>query len=384
MKKSRIAKIGLLAIVLLVSLVCTSVAENTTDFGGCEDCHIEIAENFTTSLHYTGAGMKGEYAKYAAKEFDINMDEYYSTWNCNNCHATTCEKCHIGYAGYELMTGHGNHTQEITIDTCDPCHKRKQTSTFVGDMPAHTEEGPAPDIHYESGLTCMDCHNADEMHGDGNTYTSQLEAVTTTCEDCHNSLGKTVKDMPVTQYSTDVGAHEIHGDKLGCTACHTGWQLTCGNCHLDNRGNMTVDTTQFYLGVASDGKIKSFIKMEAQYDNATHIGYGEWFSHTTTDKAKDCIFCHENPEVFCEGCEGEILGKGGAFISQEKIDRLADVFEPGDVNRDGEITSADAVTALQIAVGSREYSTRADINNDGRVTSLDALIILQTASRATE
>jgi len=40
---------------------------------------------------------------------------------------------------------------------------------------------------------------------------------------------------------------------------------------------------------------------------------------------------------------------------------------------------ADAVIALQIAVGSREYDPELDINSDGRVTALDALMILQAA-----
>ena len=79
---------------------------------------------------------------------------------------------------------------------------------------------------------------------------------------------------------------------------------------------------EFYLGKASDGKIKTFVKMAALYDNTTHMGYGEWFSHTVTDKAKDCAFCHRNPEVLCEGCEGDILGKGGSFIPQETIERV--------------------------------------------------------------
>ena len=40
---------------------------------------------------------------------------------------------------------------------------------------------------------------------------------------------------------------------------------------------------------------------------------------------------------------------------------------------------ADAMIALQIAVGSREYDPELDINSDGRVTALDALMILQAA-----
>jgi len=310
-----IAKRILPLVMILISVIAISVsfvAAAEEDFG-CT-CHSDTEANFSTSLHYTGAGMKGEYAKFAAKEFGIDMEEYYAKWNCSKCHVTTCEKCH----------GEDPHEEDMSknISTCDQCHYKKQSATFIGDMPAHKKKGPAPDIHYEKGLTCADCHNAAEVHGDGNVYTTQLEAVTTKCEDCHNSPGKTVNNMSVTQYSADIDAHKIHKDKLDCIACHSGWTLTCKNCHLDTREGTQPVSDEFYLGVASDGKIKTFVKMEALYDNASHVGYGEWFSHTVTDKAKDCAFCHESKEVLCEGCEGDILGKGGSFISQETIERV--------------------------------------------------------------
>jgi hypothetical protein len=52
---------------------------------------------------------------------------------------------------------------------------------------------------------------------------------------------------------------------------------------------------------------------------------------------------------------------------------------PGDLNRDGRITPADAAIALRMTV-SGEYDDIADIDGDGRITSLDALMILQAAA----
>jgi len=49
---------------------------------------------------------------------------------------------------------------------------------------------------------------------------------------------------------------------------------------------------------------------------------------------------------------------------------------PGDVNGDGNVTSADAVIVLKMAVCG-EHSEVADVSGDGQVTSLDALMILQ-------
>jgi hypothetical protein len=49
----------------------------------------------------------------------------------------------------------------------------------------------------------------------------------------------------------------------------------------------------------------------------------------------------------------------------------------GDLNGDDLLTPADALIALQMAVGTREPDLRGDMNFDGVVTSLDALMILQ-------
>ena len=51
----------------------------------------------------------------------------------------------------------------------------------------------------------------------------------------------------------------------------------------------------------------------------------------------------------------------------------------GDLNHDGNVTSADVVIALQIAVNG-EYVPEADIDKNGCVTSLDALMIMQAAA----
>ncbi|MDG6219036.1 MAG: cohesin domain-containing protein, partial [Candidatus Thermoplasmatota archaeon] len=64
-----------------------------------------------------------------------------------------------------------------------------------------------------------------------------------------------------------------------------------------------------------------------------------------------------------------------AFFSVEDEESLK-----GDVNGDGKITSADALLALQMAVGLIEEDLVADMNDDGKVTSLDAAMILDIAT----
>jgi len=73
-----------------------------------------------------------------------------------------------------------------------------------------------------------------------------------------------------------------------------------------------------------------------------------------------------------EGVNMEIMS---AYFSIEDEESLK-----GDVNGDGKITSADALLALQMAVGIIEEDLIADMNDDGQVTSIDAAEILDLAT----
>jgi hypothetical protein len=77
----------------------------------------------------------------------------------------------------------------------------------------------------------------------------------------------------------------------------------------------------------------------------------------------------------------EVIGDGISDLTLSGVEYviLGDLTsEPGDLNGDGIITSADTVIALQMAVRG-EYDPLADINGDGSVTSIDALMIQQVA-----
>ena len=74
--------------------------------------------------------------------------------------------------------------------------------------------------------------------------------------------------------------------------------------------------------------------------------------------------------------------------NMDEIDRLLaqfPLYAEFWCNRDTDSSpTADAVIALQIAVGSREYNFDMNVNDDGVITSLDALMILQAAVESNE
>jgi hypothetical protein len=66
-------------------------------------------------------------------------------------------------------------------------------------------------------------------------------------------------------------------------------------------------------------------------------------------------------------------------IAEQYIEVIVESAVDGDLNGDGEVTTADAAIALQLAV-SGGWDQDADISGDEKVTSLDALMILQIAA----
>ena len=47
------------------------------------------------------------------------------------------------------------------------------------------------DVHFERGMHCIDCHFLQDVHGDGNVYSTNWDAIEIECEDCHGANKKT-------------------------------------------------------------------------------------------------------------------------------------------------------------------------------------------------
>jgi hypothetical protein len=66
-------------------------------------------------------------------------------------------------------------------------------------------------------------------------------------------------------------------------------------------------------------------------------------------------------------------------IAEQYIEVVVESAVTGDLNGDGDVSTADAMIALQLAV-SGGWDQSADVSGDKQVTSLDALMILQIAA----
>jgi hypothetical protein len=127
----------------------------------------------------------------------------------------------------------------------------------------------SPDIHYERGMVCIDCHTGQDLMGDGNIWQKKEQAVEIECTDCHGtaaqistgltSWGNPLPNVAVNADNTvtltsklDGTPHDVpqiatialsatgqtamrgvtrHMDVLECYGCHARWTPQCYGCH---------------------------------------------------------------------------------------------------------------------------------------------------------
>ncbi|NNG47258.1 MAG: hypothetical protein HKM86_09135 [Deltaproteobacteria bacterium] len=286
----------------------------------CGQCHDEIARNFQSSLHYTTAGLRhGVSPRFSPEEAGIFAEKVFPK-ACNSCHAS-CGDCHLKSPAISgVSSGLLKRHRFVRSDegkTCARCHGGRVYPEFTG------EYGGTPDVHYQKGMTCLDCHSISESHGDGTAQASRHERrERPSCLKCHpEGKEKTEKAK---------SAHSRHGKKVSCTACHSaGPYRNCYNCHLGKgaesrpgfilgrnpRDPKTV-TTLRVIPTVRDTFASAGIRME-NYDALPN--YWATAPHNIkkrTDRTRSCEPCHEEKEVFLRK---EVLLPEGSKANEKLI-----------------------------------------------------------------
>ncbi len=136
---------------------------------------------------------------------------------CLRCHlfvetknrAKGCGACHMNKKSHAFI-------KRPTTKKCLSCHKFNRVGQdFVGLFERDYNDvyyffsqdhyhHLLPDIHYEKGFSCVDCHSAQEI---------MMGKTKIKCVDCH-------------KYKRNNKAHKIKAhDKLRCSACHSLWSF---------------------------------------------------------------------------------------------------------------------------------------------------------------
>jgi hypothetical protein len=263
----------------------------------CGMCHKKITDTYAKSLHYTSAGQReGVKPRFCAAEFKT-FDKKVFKQSCRSCHAT-CGDCHvksptISGISLGLIKGH-KFVKKDEGKTCAFCHGGRVYPEYTG------EYGGTPDVHYQKGMMCMDCHKKREMHGDGKMYkTKQDVKDRPRCSSCHKTKGNEV-------------AHEGHKGKVTCQGCHSSGQYRqCNSCHL---GPGATGKTDFYLGLnPRDKKTLTTLRLIPTVRDTFHkVGLGMenfdslpnyWDSPVhnikkRTARTRSCDSCHTEKQGF--------------------------------------------------------------------------------------
>ena len=172
---------------------------------------------------------------------------------CDACHSNhpdvnvrnlkDCLDCHDEI---KKPLGYNLHTLHTRKATCNSCHILQNDKLFViknakelgvlseSDWELYAElfenlsdQQNAAKLHFEKGLQCRDCHDAD-------TPTEMSIIKNDKCESCHGKADDiAVKTAPTNK---EQNPHKSHQGQLNCNKCHSGHgkaKSYCLECHTN-------------------------------------------------------------------------------------------------------------------------------------------------------
>lgn len=274
---------------------------------GCAACHQDIAARHATSLHATLDGMAHALK---LRSGDENFHKLAPMWesDCASCHAS-CSDCHVtlpAAVGGGLIKGHEIFKRPPMKDTCAVCHGSRAGGEYLGAF-----AGVAPDVHFEAGMHCLDCHKND-LHGDGQSYTDRWQVTDKpACTDCHAPLP-----------NATTRAHNAKHADVSCQVCHGQPYQSCFDCHSSEEDGRYVRSAghkalDFKIGRnTAPGYPYGIVTLRnnpVARDSFAYLGHGllphfdnfpTWKTaaphnvQRITDHARTCRDCHENAALY--------------------------------------------------------------------------------------
>lgn len=296
----------------------------------CGNCHPNLIEDQTQSLHYTLEGYTTSLSSRADPESWEHIEEMMGN-HCLNCHAT-CGQCHVSQpnsVGGGLLMGHLFAATPPMSRTCTACHGSRVGNEYLG-----KNEGLRGDIHFRQGrMACVDCHSSNEMHGQPPE-----------CSQCHeNPVSDVSMPSPSHRYEglqapkcetchitvitglDGIDQHDAHGSDLSCQVCHSIPYKSCDGCHtsLTEEGIPYFESEGSYLTFYIGRNPRPSYERPYRYVLLRHVPisptsfeyYGEdlltnieslptWLYATPhniqleTPQNESCNACHGNADIF--------------------------------------------------------------------------------------
>lgn len=348
---------------------------------GRPGCHPELVNKVSNSIMATGAGMLYR-LKWVIGEMGLDLNEFpqdileairtkkdiplldYFGKMCGGCHLWKevskeegeigergggCSACHVLRVqsskdfGTKSPYRHSQLTTKIPSTNCIRCHNRSARiglsykGIYESEGYGTPYEGAqlssrrlsgnrfylelSPDIHHrKAGLECIDCHNGQELMGDGKKYRLLKEQLDTACLTCHapnrDQNGNIKEDYPderalklskanreielkqdsIIRYSqrgyplynivrykdefylfrksdghpfkitmmVDAPYHTLKGhERLSCQSCHSSWMPQCYGCHIRNREGLQWDWLKKEASLPQWVERRDFMRFES-------------------------------------------------------------------------------------------------------------------------
>jgi hypothetical protein len=136
--------------------------------GGCDACHVLYADD---GLSRTGDPTISKTAPGHPVKHEITIKV--TVTQCMHCHNN--EGARVGFAYTGKVQSRGSLPYQPDGTQPDPTYG-------VCVLPLNRG-----DVHYDKGLSCIDCHTTRELHGDGTLYGTMKGEVGIRCESCHGT-----------------------------------------------------------------------------------------------------------------------------------------------------------------------------------------------------
>ena len=256
--------------------------------GGCNACHLSYSDNALEYLHnYKIARLQEEknndkqvMLKNGLSKVEFHPDIKLPNSNdyCFGCHSRS-GRISTNYEGW-------HETQLSSLPQDKNYRMLNDGRIFIKEI---------PDIHFEKGMLCIDCHLSYEIMGDGKLYKHKEEQVIIKCNDCHLTEEPNTKTFNQLDYESkkiiELRKYNVQNKKilltkksnlpiinsyiegneaylikkqsntkvkikpplsicingkahkdLSCSACHTSWSPQCIGCHTEfNRNGVGYD-----------------------------------------------------------------------------------------------------------------------------------------------
>ncbi len=155
---------------------------------------------------------------------------------------TACLKCHnSNHIGADFV---GLFEKDFARGFVSPLVEGRAPETIYG----AEQHRLVPDIHYQKGMECLDCHTVDSVHGSDEGPASGAAAAGISCEGCHvrgdhpyvlkaedgrlSLMRGQGRRIPAFDPAKVPHSVEEHRQKVGCSACHAAWSFQDYGLHL--------------------------------------------------------------------------------------------------------------------------------------------------------